>query len=70
MTTTTTAPGTRPSRGPFTVDEELLQRHRAGPVDRLPAGGILALLPRLPDWPAATVHRTRRLGEPVRSWTG
>jgi hypothetical protein len=61
VTTTTTAPGTRPSRGPFTVDERLLQRHRVGPVDRLPAGAILALLPRLPDWPAATVHRTMRL---------
>lgn len=61
MTTTTAAPGTRPSRGPFAVDERLLQRHRVGPADRLPAGGILALLPQLPDWPAATVHRTRRL---------
>ena len=28
---------------------------------RLPASGILAVLPQLPDWPAATVHRTRRL---------
>jgi hypothetical protein len=57
----TAMPGTRRARGPFDTDERLLQRHRAGPVDRLPAGGILALLPRLPDWPAATVHRTRRL---------
>ena len=30
-------------------------------MDRLPAGDILALLPRLPDWPAATVRRTMRL---------
>ena len=60
MTATAATPGTR-TRGPFDTDERLLQQHRAGPVDRLPAGGILALLPRLPDWPAATVHRTRRL---------
>jgi integrase len=60
VTATAAAPGTR-TRGPFGTDERLLQQHRAGPVDRLPAGGILALLPRLPDWPAATVHRTRRL---------
>ena len=53
--------GTRRTRGPFDTDERLLQQYRVGPVDRLPAGGILALLPQLPDWPAATVHRTRRL---------
>ena len=61
MTTTTAEPGARRGRGPFAADERLLQQHRVGPVDRLPAGGILALLPQLPDWPAATVHRTRRL---------
>jgi hypothetical protein len=62
VTTTTAAPGTtRRTRSPFTADERLLQRHRVGPVDRLPADGILALLPRLADWPAATVHRTMRL---------
>ena len=55
MTTTTAEPGARRGRGPFAADERLLQRHRVGPVDRLPAGGILALLPQLPDWPAATV---------------
>ena len=60
MTATAAVPGTR-ARGPFDTDERLLQQHRVGPVDRLPAGGILALLPRLPDWPSATVHRTRRL---------
>ena len=61
MTTTTAEPGARRARGPFAADERLLQQHRVGPVDRLPAGGILALLPQLPDWPSATVHRTRRL---------
>ena len=61
MTTTTAEPGARRGRGPFAADERLLQRHRVGPADRLPAGGILALLPQVPDWPAATVHRTRRL---------
>ncbi|MGH3226171.1 MAG: site-specific integrase, partial [Streptosporangiaceae bacterium] len=61
MTTTTAAPGTRRGRGPFAADERLLQRRRVGPVDRLPAGAVLALLPCLPDWPAATVHRTMRL---------
>ena len=61
MIATTAAPGARRTRGPFDTDERLLQQHRVGPVDRLPAGGILALLPQLPDWPAATVHRTRRL---------
>jgi len=61
VTTTTTEPGTRRGRRPFTADERLLQQHRVGPVDRLPAGGILALLSQLPDWPAATVHRTMRL---------
>lgn len=60
MTATTATPGTR-TRSPFDTDERLLHQHRVGPVDRLPAGGILALLPQLPDWPAATVHRTRRL---------
>jgi integrase len=60
VTATAATPGTR-TRGPFDTDERLLQQHRVGPVDRLPAGGILALLPRLPDWPAVTVHRTRRL---------
>jgi hypothetical protein len=54
-------PGTRRTRGPFDTGEWLLHQHRVGPVDRLPASGILALLPQLPDWPAATVHRTRRL---------
>ena len=61
MTTTTAEPGARRGRGPFAADERLLQQHRVGPADRLPAGGILALLPQLPDWPSATVHRTRRL---------
>ena len=61
MTTTTVAPGTRRTRGPFVADERLLQRRRAGPVDRAPVGDILALLPRLPDWPAATVRRAVRL---------
>ena len=61
MTTTTAAPETGRTRGPFVADERLLQRRRVGPVDRLPAGDILALLPRLPDWPAATVRRTVRL---------
>ena len=51
MTTTTAEPGARRGRGPFAADERLLQQHRVGPVDRLPAGGILALLPQLPDWP-------------------
>ena len=61
MTARTAVPGTRRTRGPFDTDERLLRRHRVGPVDRLSASGILALLPQLPDWPAATVHRTRRL---------
>ena len=61
MTTTTVAPGTCRTRSPFAADERLLQRRRVGPVDRAPAGDILALLPRLPDWPAATVRRTVRL---------
>jgi hypothetical protein len=30
-------------------------------VDRAPIDGILALLPQLPDWPAATARRTVRL---------
>jgi integrase len=61
MTTTTAAPRTCRTRSPFVADERLLQRRRVGPVDRAPAGGILALLPQLPDWPAATAHRTMRL---------
>jgi integrase len=61
VTARTATPGTRRTRSPFDTDERLLHRHRVGPVDRLPASGILALLPQLPDWPAATVHRTRRL---------
>jgi len=62
MTTTTTAePGTRRGRRPFTADERLLHRHRVGPVDRLPASEILALLPKLPDWPAGARHRTMQL---------
>jgi integrase len=61
VTTTAAEAGTRQGRRPFTADERLLRRHRAGPADRLPAGAVLTLLPRLPDWPAATVHRTMRL---------
>ena len=61
MTTTTDAARTRRTRSPFAAGERLLQRRRVGPVDRLPADGILALLPQLPDWPAATAHRTMRL---------
>ncbi len=62
VTTTTAAePGTRLIRSPFIADERLLHRRRVGPVDRLPAGDILALLPRMPDWPASAVHRSRRL---------
>ncbi len=55
MTTTTAEPGAR--RGPFAADERLLQQHRVGPVDRLPAGGILALLPQLPESPMASAPR-------------
>jgi integrase len=62
MTTAATAePGTRHDRRLFAVDGRLLQRRRLGPVDRLPAGGILALLPRLPDWPADARNRGMRL---------
>ena len=61
MTTTTAAPGARRARGPFDADEQLLQRHRVGPADRLPVGAVLALLPSLPDWPASAVHRSMRL---------
>ena len=61
MTTTAVAPGTRRTGKHFAADERLLQRPRVGPVDRLPADGILSLLPRLPDWPAAAVQRTMRL---------
>jgi hypothetical protein len=61
MTTTTVAAGTGRSRSPFVADERLLQRRRVGPVDRLPIDDILALLPRLPDWPASTVRRNLRL---------
>ena len=61
MTTATVAPGTRRTRSPFVAGEGLLQRRRAGPVDRASIGDILALLPQLPDWPAATAHRTMRL---------
>jgi hypothetical protein len=61
VTARTAIPGTRRTRGPFDTDERLLHQHRVGPVDRLPASGVLALLPQMPDWPAATVHRTRRL---------
>ena len=32
-----------------------------GPADRLSIGDVLALLPRLSDWPTATEHRTVRL---------
>ncbi|MGH3523371.1 MAG: hypothetical protein ACRDU4_11245, partial [Mycobacterium sp.] len=61
MTTTTVAPETRRTRGPFVADERLLRRRRVGPVDRLSIDDILALLPRLPDWPAATMRRTLSL---------
>jgi len=61
VTAAAAAIGTRRTRGPFDADEQLLQQHRVGPADRLPADGILALLHCLPDWPAATVHRTMRL---------
>jgi hypothetical protein len=43
------------------ADEQLLDRGRVGPVDRMSIEDILALLPVLPDWPATTVHRNIRL---------
>ncbi|MBV9161953.1 MAG: hypothetical protein JO281_10480, partial [Pseudonocardiales bacterium] len=61
MTTTTVAPETRRTHSPFLADERLLRRRRVGPVDHLSIDDILALLPRLPDWPAARVRRTMRL---------
>ena len=61
MTTTSAEPGARRGRGPFASDERLLRQYRVGPVDRLPAGGILALLPQMRGWPAGTVHSTMRL---------
>ena len=61
MTTATVAPEARRTRSPFVADERLLRRRRVGPADRLPIGDVLALLPRLPDWPTATEHRTVRL---------
>ncbi|HEX5878956.1 MAG TPA: tyrosine-type recombinase/integrase [Actinomycetota bacterium] len=61
MTTATVAPEARRTRSPFVADERLLRRRRVGPVDRLPIGDVLGLLPCLPDWPTATEHRAVRL---------
>jgi integrase len=61
VTTTAVEPGACRGGRRFTADARLLQQYRTGPVDRLPASGILALLPLMPDWPAGTVHRTMRL---------
>ena len=60
MTTVTAEPGTRRDRRLLTADAKLVVQHRMGPVDRLPAD-ILALLPRLPDWPADARNRGIRL---------
>ncbi len=61
MTTTTVAPEARRARNHWVADEQLLDRGRVGPVDRLSIEDILALLSALPDWPATTVHRNIRL---------
>jgi hypothetical protein len=42
------------------ADEQLLERRRVGPVDRLSIEDVLALLSQLPDWPATTAHRNVR----------
>jgi len=61
VTTTTVSPEICRARNHFVADDQLLERGRVGPVDRLSTEGILALLPQLPDWPAATVDRNSRL---------
>lgn len=50
---TTTTPTQRPSRRQSRLvrHDNLPDEHGPGPVDRLPASDILALLPKLPTWP-------------------
>jgi hypothetical protein len=57
----TVAPEARRARNHLVADEQLLDRGRVGPVDRLSIDDILASLSELPDWPATTVHRNIRL---------
>jgi hypothetical protein len=63
VTTTTVVPKARRSRNQFVADEQLLERRRVGPVDRLSIEDILVLLSQLPDWPATTIRRNTRLKE-------
>ena len=49
MTTTIVAPEARRARNHLVADEQLLDRGRVGPVDRVSIEGILALLSALPD---------------------
>ena len=66
MTTATVAPEARRTRSPFVADERLLRRRRVGPADRLSIGDVLAVLPRLPDWPTATGVADRWPTSPAR----
>jgi integrase len=61
VTATTTQLSARSRQGRCITDDHkhLLARCRIGPVDQMSAEGILALLPRLPDWPARTEDRAR-----------
>jgi site-specific recombinase XerD len=61
VTTTTVAPQGRRTRNQLVADEQLFERRRVGPVDRLSIEDILALLSQLPDWPAKTIRRNARL---------
>jgi integrase len=61
VTATAAAPVIRRTLSRLDAGEQLLQRHRAGPADRLPAGAVLALLPCMPDWPSDGAHRNLRL---------
>lgn len=73
MTTTTVAPAACHSRSPFVTDEQLLlRRPRVGPLDRSSAADILALLPRLSDWPPGVYKRNAWLrgATAILNWLG
>ena len=57
MTTATVAPEARRTRSLFVAGGCYDDVEWVRPADPLSIGDVLALLPRLPDWPTATEHR-------------
>jgi integrase len=70
VTTTTVLADTRHIKHHLLAHQHLLERRFAGPVDHLPAEGVLALLPQLPTWPSTPSDRNGRIrgASTILSW--